>query len=72
MADENNGPCGTFKCKDVPDAEVENVMAYYRLDNPISVTKEDQGGGLWTVVAVFPPCGDGEEQVNETTHSGNG
>lgn len=69
---DNDGPCGTFRVRDVPDDQVDNVMADFRLDNPISVTKEDQGGGLWTVVAVFQDCPEGEDNLTETSHSNNG
>jgi hypothetical protein len=56
MAD-NNEPCGTFRTKDVPTEEVDNVVALYRLDaNLKSVTKKKQANGKWTVTAVFPPC----------------
>jgi hypothetical protein len=42
------------------------------VDRPNSVTKEDQGGGLWTVIAEFDPCEDQEQNPPEMTHQGNG
>jgi hypothetical protein len=68
----SDGPCGTWKIRDVPTAEVENVMSDLRVDRPNSVTKEDQGGGLWTVIAEFDPCEDQEQNPPEMTHQGNG
>lgn len=38
---------------DIPASEVDRVVADMAVDNPISVTKKEQGNGLWSVVAEF-------------------
>lgn len=43
----------TRTIKDIPASEVDRVVADMAVDNPISVTKKDQGNGLWTVVGEF-------------------
>jgi hypothetical protein len=64
-----DGPCGTWKIRDIPADQVENVIGDCRVDNPKSVTKEDQGNGLWTVIVVFEDCPPGQPNVTETSHS---
>jgi hypothetical protein len=39
---------------------VAEVVAAYRLDNPIRIDKIDNHNGTFDVVATFPPCTDGQ------------
>ena len=39
---------------DVPDARLPLVIAVLKVDNPISITKEKQDNGFWTVIGEFP------------------
>ncbi len=47
-------PNGRFEVNDIPQDEVDTVVANYQLEDPVSVEKIEQENGLWTVVAVFP------------------
>lgn len=49
-----NGPRGVFKTTDVPDEELDNVVAGYQLNKPTSIEKIKQPDGKWTVIATFP------------------
>ena len=52
-------PSGVFKVTDIPKDKVPIVISDYEADIPTpTISKIDQGDGLWTVVATFP--GDGE------------
>jgi hypothetical protein len=53
-------PCGIWTRKAVPTAKVAEVVAAYRLDNPIRIDKIDNHNGTFDVVATFPPCTDGQ------------
>jgi hypothetical protein len=46
-------PSGVQKTTDIPESEVENVVAGFRLDNPTKIEKIRQPDGRWTVVATF-------------------
>ncbi len=59
---------GVWITTDIPEAEVDNVIAGYRLDDPQDVKKKRQeNSDLWTVTATFG--GDGRTVV---THGDNG
>lgn len=51
-------PSGVFKITDIPESKVQEVKNLYKLDNPTTIEKVDQGNGLWTVIATFPGSGD--------------
>lgn len=38
----------------VPDSDVERVIAQFRADGATAVDKTPEGGGTWKVVATFP------------------
>ncbi len=50
---------------DVPSENLDFVIASLNVDNPISITKEKQDNGLWTVIAEFP-----DEKASPGTESG--
>jgi hypothetical protein len=62
-------PCGTWKITDVPADKVQQTMADFWLQDPKSVTKEEQANGMFTVTAVFEDCPEGEPNTTETSHS---
>ncbi len=47
-------PNGEFRSTDVPDEELDQVVAGYKLNNPIKIEKVKQPDGKWTVIATFP------------------
>jgi hypothetical protein len=57
--------CGTFTTTDMQADEADELEALHRATTPppISLTRTQQPNGLFTIVAVFPPCPAG------TTHS---
>lgn len=56
--------CGTYTVKNVPQSELDEAMAIWRASQPTpQVTSQPDGGGTFTVTAVFPPC------PPNTTHS---
>ena len=62
-------PCGTWKTTDIPEAQVPRVEFGYNAEGPISVTREQQADGKWTVTAVFEDCPPGQPNETEQTHS---
>ncbi len=46
-------PSGVHKSTDVPDEELEQVVAGFKLNNPIKIEKVKQPDGKWTVIATF-------------------
>lgn len=62
--------CGKWIVTDIPEARVGSVMAAYRSQDPLSVGKERQADGTWTVTAVFPDCPPGQPNSRERSHSG--
>jgi hypothetical protein len=60
--------CGTFTMAKVSADDVDGVVQRYQLNDPppLSVTKQQEADGTWTVVATFPPCPD------TVTHSTGG
>src|SRR4051794_17110522 len=53
-------PCGTHQQSGIPASKVDGVMQDYLFDQPISVSKQQDADGSFTVTAVFPPCTDDE------------
>jgi hypothetical protein len=51
-------PCGVWKLTSVPADKVDEVVAGYQLQNPISVNKTANADGTFDVVATFPACAD--------------
>jgi hypothetical protein len=62
--------CGTWIVTDIPEERVGSVMAAYRAQDPLSVEKQEQGDGRWTVTAVFPDCPPDQPNRRERSHSG--
>ena len=56
--------------KDVTDDKLDFVIAAMKVDNPISITKEKQDNGLWTVIGEFP-SGTGAPEAAISTNSGS-
>jgi hypothetical protein len=65
-------PCGTWITTDVPEADLPRVIFNYNLDDPISVTQEQQADGNWTVTAKFEDCPEGQPNTTERSHSDEG
>ncbi len=42
-----------FKITDVPEKDLDEVVAGYNLENPIKIKKVKQPDGKWTVIATF-------------------
>lgn len=60
--------CGDWTITDIPETEVDGVVAQFGLDQPISVSKSKQPNGTWTVVASFEPCPPGQPQSTTAAH----
>ena len=65
-----NKPCGTWIVTDIPEDEVGRVMAGYRVQDPLTLVKQEQPDRRWKVIAVFPSCPPGEPDSREQSHSG--
>jgi hypothetical protein len=39
---------------DIPDDEVDSVIADFKIDGATTVTKVQQASGLWIVTAIYP------------------
>ena len=60
-------PTGIWTITDIPEGEVDNVEADFKLDSPDSVERIRQANGRWTVKATWP--GDG---TTTRVHGENG
>jgi len=47
-------PTGVQETTDIPNDKVDQVIAGFKLDNPIKIEKIKQPDGNWTVRATFP------------------
>ena len=56
-------PCGTQQVPGIPASSVDNVMRNFMFSSPISISKQQDADGTFTVTAVFPPCQDGAEDA---------
>ena len=54
-------PCGVWTLKAVPAGEVDQTVAEFQLDNPKKIEKKKNADGSFDIVAIFPPCADGNE-----------
>jgi len=70
QSDDDQDPCGTYIVDKIPDANVGEVMAGFRLDSPTSLNKTKNADGTWKVTAVFPPCPGGTNPVSTKNYSG--
>ena len=51
-------PTGVWTITDIPEDEVDKVVADFNLNSPDSVERIRQANGRWTVKATWPGAGN--------------
>jgi hypothetical protein len=60
-------PCGVWRLTAVPADQVDEVVAEFQADNPITIDRIDNHNGTFDVVATFAPCADGSDSNQENS-----